>query len=285
MKQSEKPLFDAIDKKASVTKILTLIASGINVNATDDEGGTPLMWAIFRELYQIVPSLIEANTDVNAAMTNGITALMILANQKPGKKQFKVANLLLDANVDVNAASKNGVTPLMLTAKQGNFKLFQELLKRGSNPTATDRGGRNALKYLEKYAKEPQKAAIKKILIPAMLEKDKAPLVTALSIAPHIATKMIRAKIGINQPNEDGITPLIMAAQLGQMDFMVMLLKAGADLYAKNAQNHNIFNYAAENPLVAQTLEAALQKRHATQITRRKALKQTSGRKTRIRAA
>lgn len=77
-------------------------------------GGVSLMNAAIYGHLDIVGSLIDAGTDVNAKAENGKTALMFAAIGA----QAEAVKLLLDAGADVRAADNDGLTALTF-AKEG----------------------------------------------------------------------------------------------------------------------------------------------------------------------
>ena len=68
-------------KKGCVPIVQAFFAKGGNVNAVDERGATPLIWAVARRSSEIVGVLIAAGADVGVRDANGMTALK-LAGQK-----------------------------------------------------------------------------------------------------------------------------------------------------------------------------------------------------------
>ena len=71
---------DSLHDAAEVGDLATvnqLLASGADVNTTDDDGVTALMIAAQNGHEVIVSALLSGGADVNAQFTNGVTALTL----------------------------------------------------------------------------------------------------------------------------------------------------------------------------------------------------------------
>ena len=134
------PLMLAVGKYANFEADKHLIAAGADVNARDDDGCTALMMAR-REIS--IKHLIEAGADVNVADECGYTALHHLASAGVGAPLLK---LLIDAGADVNARSENGCTALILAACHFfSSDPLRVLLEAGAEVNAANAYGFTAL--------------------------------------------------------------------------------------------------------------------------------------------
>ena len=86
-----------------------------SVEARDERGSTPLMWASSRGYASIVKTLLAAGADVNATDNYGFTALINACYNG----RLESARLLVAAKALVNARGANGVTPLSYS--RGHF--------------------------------------------------------------------------------------------------------------------------------------------------------------------
>ena len=91
-------------------KITAALERGADVNATDAQGTSALMFSAQKGLQQIVSLLIAAGADVNLHRRQfGTTALMFAA----AANRIAVVNQLLAQGVNVNAVNEDGSTALM----------------------------------------------------------------------------------------------------------------------------------------------------------------------------
>jgi ankyrin repeat protein len=89
-----------------------LCSLGVNVNAADSQGKTPLHWAA-HGLYSTVVTLCSYGADVNAATREGWTALMHASRFG----DLNIAKALLDRGANVNAITRSGRTALTLACE------------------------------------------------------------------------------------------------------------------------------------------------------------------------
>ena len=104
----------------------------LDVNKTDSTGSTPLITAcsahakVSEELYDIVTLLLmHADTNVNAATRDGLTALHIACERKNEKI---VHSLLKHKSIDVDKTDNEGNTALMTACRQGCENLVRLII-------------------------------------------------------------------------------------------------------------------------------------------------------------
>ena len=93
--------------------VSTLIKAGAELEARDEHGNTPLMFAASHNKNpEVVSVLIKAGAELEASNEAGATPLMSAAQwQSP-----EVVSVLIEAGADVNAVDEHGYTPLMSAA-------------------------------------------------------------------------------------------------------------------------------------------------------------------------
>ena len=123
------------------TVVQTLISGGANVNIQDRCGWTALMFASHDDQFQIAELLLNKQTNVHLKETGGWTALM-LASQYG---HFQVAELLLNKQANVNYTTSKGWTALMLASQNGHFQVAELLLNKQANVNYTTSNGWTAL--------------------------------------------------------------------------------------------------------------------------------------------
>jgi hypothetical protein len=136
-------------EKGQAEKALSLIQSGIDVNAREG-GGTALMEAVRRGSVQVVRALIAAHAAVNVPDSHGTTPLLAAVTAR----HREMVGMLIAAGADVNASDPRGDTPLIKTAFHGDAEICEALLKAGADLNAQNSEGYSALKWAIAMRKE-----------------------------------------------------------------------------------------------------------------------------------
>ena len=105
---------------------------GVDVNAEDFNGLTPLMRMVADGKADNVKAMIAAGANVNAANATGDTPLLYAA----ALEQLDIAKLLLDKGADVNARNATGWTPLLIASLHGNTAMCLLLVNSGADINA-----------------------------------------------------------------------------------------------------------------------------------------------------
>ncbi len=156
-KHGTTPLHQAA-ANGSAESVRLLVAAGAEIDAANDFGATPLMWAITEP--EKVRILVSAGANVNARSKMGRTPLYLAAandgssatvkllldrGAKPEDQALVMAaaagdfasiRLLVEKGVNVNAADPAGRTPLMFAAGNGNLRAVEYLLTHGADVNA-----------------------------------------------------------------------------------------------------------------------------------------------------
>ena len=122
---------------------------GVDLDARNKAGETPLMLAVLRGQVALVKSLIAAKAAINHP---GWTPLHYAAaatyEQAPA-----MVSLLLDNYAYIDAESPNGTTPLMMAARYGRPDSAKLLVELGADVKLTNAKGLSALDFAKAGAK------------------------------------------------------------------------------------------------------------------------------------
>ncbi len=114
--------------KNDIQKVKGLIAKGADINAKDNHGTTPLMWASLMQATEAARLLIEKGANVNTKDMYGWTTLM----HATGLGDTVIGKILLDKGVDVNAKSLKGDTALSIAKREKKSDMIKLLQQAGA---------------------------------------------------------------------------------------------------------------------------------------------------------
>lgn len=124
-----------------------LLEAGANPNSANEKGRTPLH-NLYRPSKETVKLLLGAGADPNAVDEKGQTPLHTAI-----WKIREIGRLLVEAGGDPNAVDENGQTPLHCCAWRDSVKeKIGELLEAGGDPNAVDKNGNTPLHLAAKFA-------------------------------------------------------------------------------------------------------------------------------------
>ncbi|XP_067653215.1 serine/threonine-protein phosphatase 6 regulatory ankyrin repeat subunit B-like [Haliotis asinina] len=122
--------------------------------------------------------------------------------------------ILIQNTVNINSKNGDGMTPVLLAAYIANFKVFNFLLKKRADLSERDKEGNNILHL-------------------ACMGED-------IEIVNHILGLEI---VDINSRGSNGMTPLLLAAQLYVPDVFELLLESGANTSVVNSDGNNVLHF------------------------------------------
>ncbi|MBV2169103.1 MAG: ankyrin repeat domain-containing protein [Bdellovibrio sp.] len=160
--------------------------------------------------------------------------------------------LLKDKTIDLNAQDETGMTPLMSAALGGNVDMVKKLLAKKVKLELKNQVGDTALAVALTNdqldsAKVLINAGANVDLIVAGENKDTLLMRAASNNADITALILKKNKGLINKTNKLGETALMQSVRFGNNDSVKMLLKAGADVKAKNKEGLSALDIAKKS--------------------------------------
>jgi ankyrin repeat protein len=233
-----------------------LVTAGANVNATDGDGKDALGLALFNGSYEVASLLVDHQANVNQADAQGFTPLFWVVDRRNMETApnfpwmvttdpLPLIEKLLNAGANPNAVVNNTprarmregsprivfATAIMRAAFSGDLETVKLLLSRGADPHILSRDRETTLMaacgtgFINGYSK-------------------------GRSAAERLAVVKLLVELGedVNAADNYGITPLMVAANLGEVPIIQYLIDQGADLgaYDLGKKNDGAFGASVE---------------------------------------
>ena len=208
---------------SSIDALSCLIENGADVNARTYDGRTPLMIATALGHIKVAMYLIDHGADVHdrtAALHNAVHCSCT------DPSSCEILSCMIENGGDVNAKTFGNRTPLMTAAEKGQIKVVTYLIEHGvrsTNSTTSD--------YVNLRDDNGQTA-----LHHAVQCFD--------PISCEILSCLIEHGGDVNSTYDNWQTPLMIAAERGQMKLVTFLIEHGANLDRRDKDDQTALHYA-----------------------------------------
>src|SRR5256712_9399055 len=242
-------LADAV-MKGNRAAVRSLLQKKADVNAAQSDGATALHWAARLDDLETADLLIHSGANVSAVTRGGATPLELAAVNGSAAMIEK----LIQAGADVNARlTKYGDTALMMAARTGKPDAVKVLLDNGAQINSAETwGGTTALMWA---VSESHPDAVKLLIDRGANVNARSKIVPSEgrrggSTANSSVTSLPRDPQPGEKPKKDyygGFTPLHFAVRQGDMESTRLLVAAGAGGDASTAHGKGAFGLAIFN--------------------------------------
>ncbi|MEJ1966707.1 MAG: ankyrin repeat domain-containing protein [Gammaproteobacteria bacterium] len=245
---AQETLGDLIRAGQREAVLAAITSPDLDVNLAEADGSTPLLWATYQVDHDLVRALLKAGAKAN--VTNRFGSSPLTEAVKLG--DVDLVRMLLDARADANSPNPDGQTALMLASNIGSLKIAELLIAKGANVNAVETfRGQTALmwaaagnhpevvdlllarradvKVRAKYDDWPRQMTSEPRAQFRQTGGLTALLYATRSGCYRCVVAIVKAGADVNQPNPDGITPLINAIDNRGYDIAMFLLDKGAN--------------------------------------------------------
>jgi len=201
-------IFDAVENN-DISGVEKFITEGADINSTDATGATPLHWAAFNDLPDLLEFLISHGANIYAHDDDGWTPMH-------WAKSKKVLEFLISNGADVNTRDQFGQTPLHLLSMESVPDIIGFLLSKGASINVKDSMGKTPLHF------------------------------AALKGNAEVIKFLISQNAQVNAQEDTGKSPLHLATIKGHKEASESLIRQGAERTAKDNDGKTPIDYATE---------------------------------------
>jgi ankyrin repeat protein len=243
----------AVARTGNVEAAQLLLERGATIDAREKFGGqTALMWAAARRHPEMIAFLADRGAALDAASTNRDYQRRITAEGRPKSMDsggftpllyaarencLKCVDVLLEKGADIDLPDPDGVSPLHLAVMNANWDLAKRLIEAGADVNQWDIFGEAPLfTVVGNYTRrdggrgsiDPPNETEGIEIVNLLLERGANPNMQLFFRPANVR----------GATNLRGSTPLIRAANLGDLPMVKLLLEHGADatLYQADRQ-------------------------------------------------
>ncbi|KAI5839390.1 ankyrin repeat-containing domain protein [Morchella snyderi] len=195
-----------------------LIRAGVDVNARNRSGATPLHFAARMGYAVPVSLLLKSGADIAALDVNQASAMHYAAMS--GNCQDAVS-VLVEWGLSIDARDEDQKTPLHHAALNEQIlahRIVELLVEKGASVGLRDSDGFTPLRYL----------------VDRCLEYT----------TPHKVRTLIQAGADVNTVDDGGVSLLHLATQQCDEEMLALLLDAGADIHARDSSQRTPLHYS-----------------------------------------
>ena len=308
------PVEKAIDISGDIEingkEVASILLDHMDLSYTDEHGNNLLHRECIRGDVELIQMLLEKGMDVNAKNNQGLTPLRLARNYNNGTKEEEIVtlllscgakeskkkkedceplmteqsflaqlhtsndllqrdinqwtplhrsadlgyenavNYLLDKGVDVNVLEENNFTPLHLAVMEGNVSVAKLLIENGAKLDIVDNFHNTPLNRAVKAHKNTGgKYELIRLLIDKGapingINKSDPPIFEAIGTKDNKALEMlIQRGADVNKFNWADQTPLMQAISSDNIEGFDILLKNSADIHKKNEHGFSALDY------------------------------------------
>ncbi len=289
-------LIYALEQKSpACAKIL--IKHGVSIQPKDNNNASPILTAAVHGIAEILPELIQSNSDLeivnsdndtplllaayygHSAMVqellrhgpnlkhinkNGLTALDIAITER----EWPCVKALLEKNAPLGKPETSLPSLLVLAAQHGDIRLAERLIENGTDIESKDKYGSTALDRAAENGHHEivDRLLLRKANVNAVTNSGWTPLMHAAHNGQtEIVEKLLKACPDVQLRLKDGWTALMLAASKGHLRIVSRLIDADTNLEHSTKYGLTVFMIAAANDHldVLQALAAAKANIHA----------------------
>jgi ankyrin repeat protein len=226
------------------------------IDPRDPDGYTPFLLACKHTEPDVFHALLNAGADIEATNAQGMSGLFLVATTGV----VSLARVLIDRGASVNRPAARGLTPLMAGIMSENPDMVRLLIAAGADVTDRDSSGKSVRQWARKHGGPEIVDLIRNPDRPA----SRARKLRASDLHRAATTgdverirECVAAGVAVDAIDDDGFTPLMLAARQHKRAAIAALLSAGANAFQAHANGATPLLLAASSPIALRPFVAA----------------------------
>lgn len=195
----------------------------------------PPLTAVTSEDIHALRQGLEHGVNPNIQDKHGFTAIFGAIE----KNNFAMVSLLIKHGADVNHRALKGYTPLMLAAFYGYNELVLYLVKNGAHLNDLSHDGQTALSKAAEKGHFDTVRLLHQQGASIHLNKDIALYQATYGKNVELLAYLLKHGADPNASNQEGITALMNAASLGDLNMLKLLVSKGASIHKKRYNDYD----------------------------------------------
>ncbi|CUG86563.1 ankyrin repeat protein, putative [Bodo saltans] len=230
-------------QNGNASDVQSLVRKGADPSHANYKRNTPLHAAALCGDEDVIRVLVQCGADALAVNDDEETALLI-SSRRPSAAIIEV---LVSVGADIHARDKRNNTPMMCAARYGNAAVVQFLVRLGADVNATNDDGRTAL-HIAVINGHTE-------VVDVLLKGRGGADVNVLGMVSGPLTQPMTAKVVellvaedpiVDEWRSRGRTPLMFAAERGNLDIVRLLVASGADVNVLDFNGNTALTLAAQ---------------------------------------
>ncbi|MFA6456460.1 MAG: ankyrin repeat domain-containing protein, partial [Bacteroidota bacterium] len=226
--------------------VRSLINAGANVNAQDNRGNTALHLACLSNHYETVTMLLPLMKNPSQIDKYSNTALHVACMNE---KNFFIIDYLLKNSLGVNDKGSSGRTPLSFASQFCNQDIITLLIDHGARLNDVDIHGWNALFYAVSSGRDDSTRNLVPLLWTVENKQNKqsyffADHYAAANFHVNALKELLKRDNKADKIDDEGRTPLMDAADTGNVKSIELLLIYGANINAATVDGYTPLVFA-----------------------------------------
>uniref|UniRef100_A0A1I8GXV8 ANK_REP_REGION domain-containing protein n=1 Tax=Macrostomum lignano TaxID=282301 RepID=A0A1I8GXV8_9PLAT len=215
--------------------VASLIQAAANVNLTNKKGETALHFAAQNGQLKITQLLLKSRANANVKASNGCEPIHTAAQNG----NLAIVQALIAAQADVNTVEVDGASPVYIAAQNGHQRVIKTLIESQAN---IDHQRNDGVSTIYIAAQEGHSEVARLLVrsgaakVDAQTRTGETPLhITAQRGDQATLYELLQAAQGspVNSKQNDGCSPIFLAAQFGHWKAIERLIHAVAELLEK----------------------------------------------------